>query len=145
MLQSYVLLRILIFLSTHTEMFQDKHEHETFTWHWNIGSQMCTPINIYTHTNTHTHTPLFPSSGHGPLAEACRPFHMIHGQASCCRAVLNHWAEESLCVIKAQRAGHAVRAAAPWPALCLSLALQEVRKQVLLYVVVLLIVVLLEK
>lgn len=70
---------------------------------------------------------------------------MIHGQAGCCRAVLNHWAEESLCVIKAQRAGHAVRAAAPWPALCLSLALQEVRKQVTLYVVVLLIVVLLEK
>lgn len=123
-----------------------KHSHDI-----GISDPRCALPLIYTHTHIHTntqrhtHTPLFPSSGHGPLAEACRPFHMIHGQAGCCRAVLNHWAEESLCVIKAQRAGHAVRAAAPWPALCLSLALQEVRKQVPLYVVVLLIVVLLEK
>lgn len=63
--------------------------------------------------NTLTHTQsLFPSSGHGPLADACRPSLMIHGFAGCCGVVLSHWAEESLRAIKAQRAGHAAGAAA---------------------------------
>lgn len=41
---------------------------------------------------------------------------------------------ESLWVIKAQRAGHAVRAAAAWPALCLNIAQQEAGKYILVYV-----------
>lgn len=87
-------------------------------------------------TLTHTQT-LFASSGHGPLADACRPSFMIHVLAGCCGAVLNHWAEESLRAIKAQRAGHAAGAAAPGQALLFNLAPDEVRKQVQIILVLL--------
>ena len=125
---------------TNIHMYRTLHNHMTLDYRNTDGcvwESVCLSVNI--------HTPSLPSSGHGPLADACRPSLMIHGKASCCRAVLNHWAEQSLCVIKAQRAGRAVRAAAPWTALCPAPAQQAARrKQVVLYVALLLIVVLLQ-
>lgn len=62
----------------HTEMFQDKHAHEqdmTRSRDTGVKEHRCV-----THTHTvDTQKSLFPSCGHGSLADACSPSFMIHG------------------------------------------------------------------
>lgn len=80
-------------------------------------------VDVQPRTHTRALAPP-PGTCHGPLPDACRPSLVIHGLAGGCGAVPNHWAVESLWVVKAQRVGHALRAAAASGRLCAWLSTQ---------------------